>query len=85
MISPPYGEGLVGKKFPWAYTVTCRADGGKEWCDGATKRKATRRKYPHGDSAGANGEAKGILAKLFGRRAWEAQRAERRSVLVRQM
>jgi len=31
VVSPPYGEGLVGKKFPWAYTVMCRSDGGEEW------------------------------------------------------
>lgn len=63
MISPPYGERLVGKKFPWAYSVTCRADLGKEWCDGAKKRKTNRRKFPHTDS-----EPQGLLAKLFGRR-----------------
>ena len=62
VISPPYGEGLVGKKYPWAHTVTCRSDGGEEWCDGAKKKLKTRRKYPHGEPAGGGG----VFAKLFG-------------------
>ena len=64
VISPPYGEGLVGKKYPWAHTVTCRSDGGEEWCDGAKKKKAGRRKYPHAEPAAAGGG--GLFGKLFG-------------------
>ena len=68
VISPPYGEGLVGKKFPWAYSVTCRTDTGQEWCEGAQKRQAKRRKFPHGIQEAGTNEFQGLISKLFGRR-----------------
>ena len=47
VVSPPYGEGLVGKKFPWAFSVTCRSDGGEEWCKAAKDKQAVARKHEH--------------------------------------
>ena len=38
VLSPPFGEGLVGKKFLHPFFVGCRADGGEEWCRGEEKR-----------------------------------------------
>ena len=35
----PFGEGLVGKKFPWNWYAACRAGGGEAWCKGNTKKK----------------------------------------------
>ena len=28
----PWGEGLVGKKFPWNWYASCRTHGGEPWC-----------------------------------------------------
>ena len=33
VLTPPFGEGLVGKKFTSPFVVGCRADGGEAWCD----------------------------------------------------
>ena len=33
VLTPPVGEGLVGKKFTSPFVVGCRADGGEAWCD----------------------------------------------------
>jgi hypothetical protein len=27
----PWGEGLVGKKFPWNWYASCRTHGGEPW------------------------------------------------------
>ena len=32
MTEVPYGEGLVGKKFPWSFEASCRTEGGERWC-----------------------------------------------------
>lgn len=29
----PWGEGLVGKKFPWNWYCSCRTHGGEQWCE----------------------------------------------------
>ena len=38
VVREPYGEGLVGKKFPWSFEATCRADGGERWCRTPAKK-----------------------------------------------
>ena len=32
VVAPPFGEGLVGKKFPWSFQASCRSHGGEAWC-----------------------------------------------------
>lgn len=39
VLSPPFGEGLVGKKFLHPFFVGCRADGGEEWCQGEDRKR----------------------------------------------
>ena len=38
VVKQPYGEGLVGKKFPWSFQASCRSDGGERWCKPPKKK-----------------------------------------------
>jgi hypothetical protein len=33
VMAQPWGEGLVGKKFPWNWYASCRTHGGEAWYD----------------------------------------------------
>merc|ERR1711871_895019 len=37
VMAQPWGEGLVGKKFPWNWYASCRTHGGEPWCKRSEK------------------------------------------------
>eukprot|EP01051_Picozoa_sp_SAG22_P009061 SAG22_NODE_728_length_7596_cov_342.279178_1_plen_973_part_00 len=50
VVSPPFGERLVGKKFLFPFSVQCRADGGEDYCRAQQKIEVSsgKRKGPGG-------------------------------------